>query len=70
MKQTRKNQIAGEQSVAVSYSPNDETFPLSLPDDYPKEFQQLQKLVNNRRKEKMEIVVVRGVGYGRHCGRH
>jgi UDP-N-acetyl-D-glucosamine dehydrogenase len=63
MKRTKKNQMTGDQSFAVSHSPNGETFPLPLPDEYPEEFQRLQKLVNKHRKEKMEIVVVMGVGF-------
>jgi nucleotide sugar dehydrogenase len=63
MKRTIKNQMAGDQKVAVSNSPNGEKFSLPLPDDYPKEFQRLQKLANKKRKEQMEIVVVMGVGF-------
>jgi UDP-N-acetyl-D-glucosamine dehydrogenase len=62
MKRTKQNQKAGDQKT-TSHSPKGEAFPLPLPDDYPKEFQRLRKLVNNRRKEKMEIVVVMGVGF-------
>jgi UDP-N-acetyl-D-glucosamine dehydrogenase len=63
MKRTRKNQMADEQSFAISHSPNGETFRLPLPGDHLKEFQRLRKIVNNRRKEEMEIVVVMGVGF-------
>ena len=51
------------QNGNVSISPAGEAFSLPKADDYPKEFQRLQKLVNKHRKENKEIVVVMGVGF-------
>jgi UDP-N-acetyl-D-glucosamine dehydrogenase len=61
MKQTSK--IVGDKNATISYSPNGEAFPLPLADDYLKEFQRIKKIVNKRREEKMEIVVIMGLGF-------
>ena len=59
----QKNKMIGKKNTAVSYSPNGEAFPLPRADDYIKEFQRIRKIVNKRREEKMEIVVVMGLGF-------
>ena len=59
----QKNKMIGKKNTAVSYSPNGEAFPLPTADDYIKEFQRIRKIVNKRREEKMEIVVVMGLGF-------
>ena len=59
----QKNKIIGEKNAAISYSPNGEAFPLPVADNYLKEIRRIQKIVNKRREEKMEIVVVMGLGF-------
>ncbi|GAB4380054.1 MAG: nucleotide sugar dehydrogenase [Calditrichia bacterium] len=46
-----------------SVSPNGEKFELPKPEDYPKEFERIQKLVAQQRELGREIVVVLGVGF-------
>ena len=48
---------------AVSICPQGEAFPLPRPEDYEKEFKQLQKVVKEQRLKGREIVVVMGVGF-------
>jgi UDP-N-acetyl-D-glucosamine dehydrogenase len=46
-----------------SISPDGEKFPLPTPDQYSKEYERLETLVNRHRAEGKEIVVVVGVGF-------
>jgi len=46
-----------------STSPSGESFPIPQQKDYPKEFERIQKLADEARKENKEIVVVMGVGF-------
>ncbi len=48
---------------SYSVSPQGEEFPLPSKDDYEKEFECLNTLVNEKRKEGKEIVVVMGLGF-------
>lgn len=52
-----------DQKEIFSISPDGEAFPLPRPEDYPKEFKRLQKIVAAQRKEGREIVVVMGLGF-------
>ena len=47
----------------ISISPSGEEFLLPKPDDYSLEFNRINSLVENARKEGKEIVVVLGVGF-------
>lgn len=47
----------------VSVSPDGETFALPTPEQYPAEFDRLEKLVDQHRADGREIVVVVGVGF-------
>ncbi len=49
--------------MAFSISPDGEKFPLPAEDQYPEEFQRLEKIVGEQRKQGREIVVVVGVGF-------
>ena len=60
-KKTVDTQNASEN--AVSTCPQGEAFPLPRPEDYDKEFKQLQKVVKEQRLKGREIVVVMGVGF-------
>ncbi|OPY16642.1 MAG: UDP-N-acetyl-D-glucosamine 6-dehydrogenase [Syntrophus sp. PtaB.Bin075] len=46
-----------------STSPAGESFPLPLPEDYPRELERLQQLVQEQRELGREIVVVMGLGF-------
>ena len=46
-----------------SFSPNGERFPLPLAEEYNQEFNRLEELAKNARKEDKEVVVVMGVGF-------
>jgi UDP-N-acetyl-D-glucosamine dehydrogenase len=46
-----------------SASPSGEKFAIPVKEEYPKELQRIEKLVNKARKEKKEIVVVMGMGF-------
>jgi nucleotide sugar dehydrogenase len=48
---------------SISTSPNGEEFILPLPEDYTREFEQLQKTVDEQRAAGRQIVVVMGVGF-------
>jgi len=50
-------------SEQISISPDGEKFALPTPDQYPAEFDRLQKLVDEQRAEGREIVVVVGIGF-------
>jgi hypothetical protein len=47
----------------VSVCPNNEVFPLPADEDYHKEFERLEEIVNRQKKMGREIVVVMGVGF-------
>ncbi len=47
----------------TSISPSGETFPLPTPDDYETEFQRLEHLAAEARREGREVVVVMGLGF-------
>ncbi len=49
--------------IRYSAGPNGEKFPIPPQDDYSKELKRIEKLVNQARKEKKEIVVVMGLGF-------
>ncbi len=46
-----------------SISPSGERFPLPGPEDYSKEFERLQRLVEQQRARGLEIVLVMGIGF-------
>ena len=48
---------------AVSVSPEGESFPLPMEEDYSREFERLQALAAEERKKGREIVVVVGIGF-------
>jgi nucleotide sugar dehydrogenase len=52
-----------EKEKMLSVSPTGEKFPLPLDEEYSSEYQRLEKLVEEARKEEKEIVVVMGVGF-------
>jgi UDP-N-acetyl-D-glucosamine dehydrogenase len=62
-KKAIRNPKRDTQDIAVSVSPNGESFPLPRPEDYAKELVRLKTLVTAQRKKKREIVVVMGVGF-------
>jgi len=49
--------------VSYSYSPTGEKFKLPKPEDYPKEFNRLKKVVSAQKALGREIVVVMGLGF-------
>ena len=49
--------------VEYSLSPSGERFPLPTPEDYAAEFQRLERLAAEARKEGKEVVVVMGLGF-------
>jgi nucleotide sugar dehydrogenase len=49
--------------VEYSMSPSGEKFPLPTPEDYAAEFQRLERLAAEARKEGKEVVVVMGLGF-------
>ncbi|NTV84249.1 MAG: GDP-mannose dehydrogenase, partial [Bacteroidales bacterium] len=49
--------------LQYSYSPNGEKYPLPLADEYANEFDRLESLAKQARKEGKEVVVVMGVGF-------
>lgn len=55
--------MATKNEIRYSVSPNGDKFPIPIPSDYPKEIKRIEKLVNQARKEKKEIVVVMGLGF-------
>ena len=55
--------MAAKESLVHSISPSGEKYPLPRLQDYGKELQRIEKLVENARKEKKEIVVVMGLGF-------
>ncbi len=68
MKKTKLKPAARTQSKpnsepTVSTCPKGEEFLLPLPDDYPKEFKRLKRIVKEQRLKGREIVVVMGVGF-------
>ena len=48
---------------SISTSPSGEEFILPLPEDYTREFEQLQQTVDEQRAAGRQIVVVMGVGF-------
>ncbi|MBN2687320.1 MAG: GDP-mannose dehydrogenase [Deltaproteobacteria bacterium] len=52
-----------QSETVISTSPSGETFVLPQPDDYDREFERLQKIVDKQRQMGREIVVVMGVGF-------
>lgn len=55
--------MAAKESLVHSISPSGEKYPLPRLQDYGKELQRIEKLVEKARKEKKEIVVVMGLGF-------
>ena len=55
--------IRKESSVQYSISPDGEKFKIPQKEDYLSEYEKLEKLVNIKRKEGFEIVVVMGLGF-------
>lgn len=49
--------------VKKSFSPNGEVFQIPELEDYPKEFERLQKLSNMNKSKNREIVIVMGLGF-------
>jgi len=58
-----KHRIGSEGEKAYSFSPEGERFAIPEQKDYPAEFERLEKLTEEARKEGKEIVVVMGVGF-------
>ena len=52
-----------DQTDQRSFAPSGESFPLPGKEDYDREFERLQSLVNEQRKMGREIVVVMGLGF-------
>jgi UDP-N-acetyl-D-glucosamine dehydrogenase len=61
--QHKKTYNLSENELLVSISPSGESFPLPKKEDYDREYERLQKLVEEQRKLGREIVVVMGVGF-------
>lgn len=59
-KQTDNNR---QEQIAYSICPSGEKFYLPAAEDYAKEFEKIQKLVEEQRSKNREIVVVMGVGF-------
>jgi nucleotide sugar dehydrogenase len=55
--------MPSDPQTSHSVSPSGERFPLPRKEDYQKEFERIEKLVEGARKENKEIVVVMGVGF-------
>jgi nucleotide sugar dehydrogenase len=64
-KQAPLNNLMNSHQSEIDYStcPSGEKFPLPKDDDYASEFKKMQKLVEEQRFKKREIVVVMGVGF-------
>jgi nucleotide sugar dehydrogenase len=63
MSPSRSTQGKKENQQSISVSPGGESFPLPKKEDFQTEFDRLQNLVEDARKEGKEIVVVMGVGF-------
>ena len=63
MSPSRTSQGTKESPKSVSVSPGGESFPLPKEEDFQTEFDRLNNLVEEARKEGKEIVVVMGVGF-------
>ena len=55
--------MSKKDEIRYSISPNGEKYEIPNPEDYAKEYERLEKSVNQARKEGKEIVVVMGVGF-------
>ncbi|MFZ4570593.1 MAG: nucleotide sugar dehydrogenase [Bacteroidales bacterium] len=55
--------MSAKKNLVYSVSPDGEKYMLPVKKDYDKEFQRLEQLVIQARKEKKEIVVVMGIGF-------
>ena len=63
MNPTHLSQEKDSQATQFSLSPSGDKFPLPKQDDYQEEYQRLQNLVDDAKKDGKEIVVVMGVGF-------